>query len=137
MTLCFIVIILFTILGVVLLHNDIFVPGITLLGLSAVCAVGLLVANDHADDRRKEFYEAFENGMYTVNVEKCFEVYDDEEEEELQKVLVVLSNVEDKNMQIQKCCVEHFVVTVNDTHYVLSNDTMQELIHEEAITLTT
>lgn len=136
MTLCFIVIIFIVILGVVLLHNDIFVPGITLLGLSAVCAVGLLVANDHADDRRKEFYEAFENGMYTVNVEKCFEVYDDEEEEELQKVLVVLSNVEDKNMQIQKCCDEHFVVTVNNIHYVLSNNVVQKLVKEEAISLT-
>lgn len=101
--------------------------------VTLILMICVVVTAVHTTNEEKEFYENFENGVYTIDVEKCFEVYDETDAEGLQKIITSMTGKVENQITIQKSNDEKFVITVDDNHFIVSTFVMQELAKNEAI----
>lgn len=99
-----------------------------------VSLVSLMIWSGNVRNKNAEFYASFENGTYIVNTDKCFNIYDETDNETI-KALISSIDKNNKEIEIQKATDNNFVVNVNGKYIVLYVDTMQQMIEEKAIKL--
>lgn len=103
------------------------VTGIILL----ICITVAIGTNHYMNKAGEDFYVSFENGTYSLNIEKGFEVYKETHSEDLEDIIVSAS--EDNVLSIQKYNKDEFIVTIQDKHYVISGNVVQKLVEQKAI----